>query len=573
MIILIYDLYKKLRTRHRVYLVHTLLVHTLNKWSDSYCYLSKFIGLFFIGFCLVVACHDSGNYQNSTSHKSQRSDRLTIGTTLKLQNIDPAATYGWAGINVVYNLSNTLYANKLGRAELEPQLATEMPEISENNLLYKIPLRKGVTFHDGTPFNAEAMKFSLERFIKNGGKPSFLLSELVESVEATGEYELSIKLKQPFSGFTAILAFPGTCAVSPKAYEIGKEKFNPKIFVGTGPYKLAEYNTDSIRLDVFEDYWGEKPANKGVDMQIYADNPANLFNSFRTHAVDIAYRTLEPEQIKSLQKGSARGDWQGIEASGTSLSYMVLNLRQEPLNKLEVRQAIAALVKRSSIVQRVFQNQVEPVYSLLPTVFNAYKPVFEEAYGDGDYDRAKELLKKAGYSAENPAIVEIWYPAGSKTYELVAVTLRALADKELDGALVFEIESVDTATAASNLSKGVYPSFLLEWYPDFLDPDNYIQPFLDCDRGSEVTGCKEGAAQSLGSFFYSDRANKLIDAQRQERDPEARHKILAELQDILAREIPYIPLWQNKDFVFAHNGLEGITTNPSQYLPFWTIRK
>ncbi len=473
------DLYKRLRILNSLSHSQFPIPHSqkaFNSWFFSKLRYTKIIGLFVLCFCLVVACHGSGNYQSSTSHKS---DRLAIGTTLKLQNLDPAATYGWAGVNVIYNLSNTLYTNKLGQAELEPQLATEMPEISDDNLLYKIPLRKGVTFHDGTPFNAEAMKFSLERFIKNGGKPSFLLSELVESIEATGEYELAIELKQPFSGFTAILAFPGTCAVSPKAYEIGKDKFNSNIFVGTGPYKLAEYNVDSIRLDVFEDYWGEKPANKGVDMQIYADNPANLFNGFRTHAVDIAYRTLEPEQIKSLQKGATKGDWQAFEASGTSLSYMILNVKQEPLNKVEVRQAIAALVNRSSIVERVFQNQAEPVYSMLPTVFNAYKPTFKEAYGDGDYELAKELLKKAGYSPENPAIVEIWYPAGFRTYELAAATLRALADKELGGALIFKTESIGVATAASNLSKGVYPSFLLEWYPDFLDPDNYLQPFLD----------------------------------------------------------------------------------------------
>jgi peptide/nickel transport system substrate-binding protein len=131
--------------------------------------------------------------------------------------------------------------------------------VSQDGLTYTIPLRKGVVFHDGEPFNAKAMEFSLNRFAKNGGKPSSLLSNIVDSIKATGDYELTIKLKNAFAPFPAVLAFTGMCAVSPKAYEIGPGKFKPSAFVGTGPYKLVSFSPQQIRMDVFDKYWGEKP--------------------------------------------------------------------------------------------------------------------------------------------------------------------------------------------------------------------------------------------------------------------------------------------------------------------------
>ncbi|MFM7192669.1 MAG: ABC transporter substrate-binding protein, partial [Microcystaceae cyanobacterium] len=189
---------------------------------------------------------------------------------------------------VVYNLGETLYTYQLGTTTLIPQLAQTMPTLSADGLTYTIPLRSGVKFHDGTSFNAEAMAFSLNRFIKNGGEPSFLLADTIDTVTVKDPQTLVIRLKEPFAAFPALLAFPGACAVSPKAYEIGEGKFNPESFVGTGPYRLTAFNSDSLRLEAFADYWGEKPKNAGINLQLYPSNPANLFNAFRTQAIDVA---------------------------------------------------------------------------------------------------------------------------------------------------------------------------------------------------------------------------------------------------------------------------------------------
>jgi peptide/nickel transport system substrate-binding protein len=532
----------------------------------------KYISLCLLCIALIVGCNSNQTNRTQTNTTTDN-NRISLGTTLKPRTLDPADSYELAGLNIIYNVGESLYTYKLGTTEIEPLLAAEMPKISEDGLIYTIPLRQGVTFQDGTPFNAEAMAFSLNRFISNGGKPAFLLTDVVKEIKATGESELTIALKQPFSAFPALLAFPGACAVSPKAYKIGAGEFSPNTLISTGKYKLAQFGSDAIALDVNENYWGEKPVNQGINMQIYGGNSANLFNSFRTGAVDVAYQSLDPNQIKNLLDEAQKNKWQKIEGTGTNISYLTLNLQQEPLNKPEVRQAIAALMDRALINQRVLQGQGEAVYSLIPTALEMYQPSFQKLYGDANIAKAQELLTKAGYSANNPAAIEIWYPSGSITRGIVAETLQAFAQQQLAGAIQFVPSSVESASFFGNLGQGIYQAALVDWYPDFLDADNYIQPFLGCTKGSETTGCQEGAAQSRGSFYYSKQANELINQQRQEIAPENRKKIFTQLQDILAQDVPYIPLWQTKDYAFAQNNVTGVTLNPSQNFPFWTIKK
>jgi peptide/nickel transport system substrate-binding protein len=529
------------------------------------------ISVLLLSLVLMVGCGQSQN--QPTPSVNSRENTITVGTILKPRTIDPADSYEAAGLIIIYNLGETLYTYKLGTTELEPRLAIAFPKISEDGLIYTIPIRQGVKFHDGTAFNAPAMAFSLNRFIKNGGEPSFLLSDTVKSVEATGEWELKVTLQKPFAAFPSLLAFPGACAVSPKAYEIGEGKFIPEKFAGTGPYKLASFNSDSLRLELFDDYWGEKPRNKGIDLQLYPSNPANLFNAFRTKAIDVAYQSLLPQQVKKLKAYAEKGEGQVIEASGSVVNFMTLNMNSDPLKQKLVRQAIAALVDRKLLNERILQGQGEALYSMIPISFEAYKPVFQTEYGDHNIEKARQLLQQAGYSKENPVTVEIWHSSGSITASIVAALLKALSKRDLDGMIQFQPNSIASAAFFKNVGKGLYDSAISNWYPDFLDPDNYIYPFLDCAKGSTAKGCEEGGSQGQGSFYYSEEMNQLIDQQRKESDPAKRNEIFARIQTLLAQDVPYIPLWQTKDFAFAQNGIKGVFINPSQTFPFWTIER
>ncbi|MGI2906336.1 ABC transporter substrate-binding protein [Tolypothrix sp. VBCCA 56010] len=542
---------------------------SLKPWGG----ITKFLCLFCLCLLLIVSC---GNPQQTGTSPSDvnttGNGRITVGTTQKPRTLDPADAYELASLGLVYNMSDRLYTYEPGSTEIKPQLATALPQISQDGLTYTIPLRQGVVFHDETPFNAEAMAFSLKRFLQNKGKPSFLLADVVESAKATGNYELTIKLKKPFAAFPSLLAFSGVCPVSPKVYEIGEGKFKPNIFVGTGPYKLANFGPDSVQFDVFEKYWGEKPANNGIKLQILSSG-VNLYNAFRKKSVDVAYLSMDPDQVRSLKDKAKNGDWQAIPTQGSVMSYMALNQNQKPLDNPVVRQAIASMIDRSQIKERVWYGQADPAYSMIPTTLNVYKPVFQKQYGDGNTEKAKQLLTSAGFSKSNPAKVEIWYPSSSPPRSLAAIVLKALAKKTMDGILQFEVVAVDSTTFFQQIPKGIYPAILLDWYPDFLDADNYIQPFLSCDKGSTAKGCLDGGSQSQGSFYYSDRMNKLIDQQRQEQNPEVRQKIFTEIQELIAKDVPYVPLWQSKDFVFAQKGMAGVQLDPTQNLIYRAIKK
>jgi peptide/nickel transport system substrate-binding protein len=524
--------------------------------------------LFCVCALLTVSCH------RSTSDLAGRvpspSERIVLGTTAGTPTIDPADAYAIFSGTLLYNLGDRLYTYKSGSTELQPQLATAMPSVSPDGLTYTIPLRQGVTFHDGSRFNAAAMAFSLERFIQNGGAASFLLSDLVKTVEAKGESELVIKLKKPFAAFPSLLAFSGACAVSPKAYEIKKGSFKPQDFVGTGPYRLVKFGTDRIQLDRFDAYWGNKPANQGIDIQIFSSE-ANLFNAFRTGAVDVAYQSLATEQINVLKEGRS-SDWQVIEQPGSGIQVLTLNQRMPPLDRVEVRQAIAAIMDRPVLQNRVFQGQIEPLYSLIPSLVKAQQPVFRTQYGDGNADRAMELLQKVGYSESKPLKLEFWYRSNVTNDQLAAITLKAIAHRKLGKLVQFNLNSVESTTAYKNLDKGIYPLFLMDWSPDFFDPDNYIQPFMECTKGSPEKGCEEGSSQLWGSFYYSDRANKLIDRSRRELNPVSRNQQFGELQNLLAQDVPFIPLWQNKDYLFAQKWVEGAHLEVTKKVPFWTLK-
>jgi peptide/nickel transport system substrate-binding protein len=540
----------------------------LKQWRK----LGQLLALVLLCFTLAVGCNrEQSSLQVQTTNNNR--DRITIGTTLQPRTLDPADSYELAGLMVIYNLGDTLYTYKVGTTDLEPKLATAMPTVSEDGLTYTIPLRQGAIFHDGTPFNAEAMVFSLKRFIENGGEPSFLLSDTITAIEATGEYEISIKIKQPFAAFPSLLAYPGACAISPQAYEIGAGKFNPMKFVGTGPYKLVQYKSNSLRLEAFDRYWGEKPKNQGIDLQIYVGNPANLYNAFRSGAVDVAYQSLVSQQIKKLQEGATSGSWQAIETLGSAVNFMALNINLEPTKQRVIREAIASLIDRPFLIDRVLQGQGEPVYSLIPKTFDVYKPVFDEVYGDRNLDKVKQFLAEAGYSAANPVTVELWHSSSSVNFSIVTAILKAIAKRDLDGAIQFEPNSIARTAFFSYVSQGIYQTSFSNWYPDFLDADNFVYPLLHCAKGTDVKGCEEGGPQNQGSSYYSDRVNQLIEQQRQEQNPDKRKAIFAQIQDIMARDVPYIPLWQTKDYAFAKNGIDGVTINPSQTFPFWTIAR
>ncbi|MEL7522128.1 MAG: ABC transporter substrate-binding protein, partial [Cyanobacteria bacterium J06553_1] len=233
--------------------------------------IGQYAGLFGLCLVLAVSCGPK-NGQNATEPTGGTvggGNRVSIGTTLNARTLDPADAYEiFPGI-LLYNMGDRLYTYAPGTSDLVPQLATDLPTISEDGLTYTIPLRDDVTLHDGTPFDAGVMAFSIQRILENGGRPASLISDKIASAAAAETGELVITLKQPFAAFTSLLTFSGLTPVSPAEYQVEAGSFKPDNFIGSGPYKLGSFSSDVIKLDVNEDYWGEKPTNGGIDIQVF----------------------------------------------------------------------------------------------------------------------------------------------------------------------------------------------------------------------------------------------------------------------------------------------------------------
>ena len=183
------------------------------------------------------------------------------------------------------------------------------------------------------------------------------------------------------------------------------------------------------------------------------------------------------------------------------------------------------------------------------------------------------MLQEAGYSDDKPAQVTIWYsPKYGGNGDLVASTLRAAIQRNIGKILQIKTERVESTVGYAFIDKGVYSSYLLDWTPDILDPDNYLKPFLDCEE-AEANVCKKGGSQFQGSFYNSPKMNELIANQRKERDATKRSQIIQQIQELLAQDVPFIPLWQNKEYAFAQKGVSGVKIEPNQQLPYWNISK
>jgi len=517
---------------------------------------------------LVIITLFSG-WNSSFAPPSMPSDRLTVGTTAKIRTLDPADSDNFFSSHILANTTERLYDYQRDSTELMPVLAKDFPTVSADGLTYTIPVRTGIKFHDGSEFNAQAMAFSLNRFLTLKGSPYQRLS-VIKSVTAVADDRLVIELHQPVSFLPRLLAFAGASAISPKSYS--DKEFLPDRVIGTGAYKLASYTeSNSLKLDKFADYWGEKPANAGVDIQFFSA-PANLLNAFKTGQIDVAFQTLSPAQVTNLQQNAAKNDWQVASNEGSTMLFMVLNLQVPPLDNPLVRQAIAHAIDRPLLAERIFQGQRQPVYSMIPTTFQEYQPLFPQYQPD----QAQKLLQKAGYSLDRPAQTSIWYsPKYAGNGDLVASYLKAILEKSSGGLLQIKIEPIDTTIADTLLDKGTYtyPIFLRDWVPDYLDPDNFLEPFFTCARANAQGLCAQGNTAYWGSFYYNAKINDLIAQQRKVHNPQARGQLISQIQQIIAQDAPFIPLWQNREYAFSHKHLTGVQIEPSQQLRYQYIRR
>lgn len=502
-----------------------------------------------------------------TEQPQQAGGDIIVGTTDTVKTIDPAKCYDYYCSNIFQNAGETLLSFAPGESTVSPQLAAEMPEISEDGLTYTFQLKDGVTFHDGSEMTAEDVVFSLDRgrLLQHPEGAAFLLAG-IESVEATGDLEVTVTLGTPDITFPAKLAYTtATILPSDGPYEAPEEPvtdaaaaeefINEQEFIGTGPYQLADFREDeSIQLEAFEDYHGDEPANDRVLVRFFNEE-AQLLAALQAAEIDIAFRHLNPEQRQSLE-GSE--DIQTIEGEGATIRYLVLNTLLEPMDDVNVRRAIAAAVDRQRIADEVHGGAVDPLYSMVATIFeDAYIPAFQEEYEGAE---PSEFI-------DEPVDIELWYSTdhyGETEPGIAQVLERTLEETELFNVTLQSTEWAQFTEQAWPGETGQYPIFLLGWYPDYLDPDDYLYPFYH----SEQSFLQMYANEEMDQLIEQEQTADAVDS------PE-RIETFKEIQRLGATDVPTIPLFQEKPFAFARSNVEGVeeTMDVSQTFRYWLISK
>jgi peptide/nickel transport system substrate-binding protein len=493
---------------------------------------------------------------------------LIVGTTDTVVSLDPAKAYDYASSNILFNVGETLVGFPPGSTEPEPLLA-ESVDVSDDGLEYTFTLREGVTFSNGHELTSEDVAFSLER-VTSMQHPAGAWSLLagIESVDTPDEQTAVVTLSAPNSTFLPRLAYtiatilpsdghypaPDTEIDEEDAEELEQaaEEFVQEDLIGTGPYTVAEFNEgESIILEANPDYWGDAPANDRVMVRFFQTS-SQMKIALETGEIDVAHRDFSPDEQADLE---AQGEVQVIAGDGGRTRYIVLNPTHDVVADVEVRQAMAAAIDRDRIAQDVFNDAVEPLYSMIPPGYPEANGEYFEAYND----------QEPGDFIDEPVSFSLHY--GGERYGPTEPSLVQAIQRQLEETGLFEVDLVSTEWAqfteeAWPGEDGQYPVFMLGWNPDYIDADTWIEQFY----------WSEGF---LGSMYNDDEMDELIMAEQAELDPDVRTGIFDEIQEKAAEDVVNIPLFQETPYVFAQPDISGLeeTMDEAMIMRYWVISK
>jgi peptide/nickel transport system substrate-binding protein len=473
-----------------------------------------------------------------------------------------------------------------GSAEVVPELATEWTP-NEDGTEWTFTLRDDVTFHDGEPFNAEAVCYNFERmFDQNeagqvaaeywgyvmGAYANDAENSLYQGCEATDEFEATVSISGPTSGFPTMLTLESLSMQSPKALEEGDangiaaegEGFSFPAYadapVGTGPFTFGEYDeaNGSITLERNDDYWGEQALSSEIVFRVIPD---------------------ESTRRQELEAGSINGydlpnpvDWAGLEEEGNSVEvrdpfnilYLGLNPEANPqLKDLKVRQAIYHALNREQLVQSQLPEGAAVATQFMPDTVSGYNTSIEPyAY---DPDEAKRLLAEAGAEgmtlefAYPTEVTRPYMPDPEKIYEALRTDLEAVGIK------------VKVATASwnggylDNVSgePGKYDAYILGWTGDYDSAYNFIGTFFgnlkDNDFGTDVMPWGKQLADDL----------KAADATVDEAERGAAFEEIN--RQIMEEYLPGLPISHSPPALVVGPGVEGVVPSPLTAEEFDTV--
>jgi peptide/nickel transport system substrate-binding protein len=324
---------------------------------------------------------------------------------------------------------------------------------------------------------------------------------------------------------------------------------------GIGPYKITSFTEgEELIFEANESYYGEPAKMDKIIVRYFADSPTMAL-ALKNGEIDVAWKSLSPADQEALAGAS------GIQtevAGGTEIRYIVFNATTAPFDDPNVRLGLAKLIDREQLADLGWQGIKVPLYSMVPPGFLGYKPSYE---GTENVEEGKALLAGAGFTEDNPLVMDLWYSPThyGDTEPDVATVLKQ--QWEASGVVQVSLQFLEWAAYRDAGRAGELPVSLLGWYPDYLDPDNYTNVFA------------HSPASWSGSYYSNAKMDELLEAQASELDETERIRILEEIQDYWVEQSPFVPLGQGKLFIAYRDGVSGVVLDPIAQLHYFLLEK
>lgn len=451
------------------------------------------------------------------------SDTLVFGQASDPRSLDPAYADDGESTKINTNIYEGLVMYGDHSTELEPCLA-ESWEVSEDGLTYTFHLRQGVKFHDGTDFNAEAVKFNFDRQLPGNATEDmpyagFIFSAVTEVI-AEDEYTVVIKLSEPQTPFLANLAMmQGSPIVSPAAIEANNGNVT-NAPCGTGPYKFVSWDTNqSVVLVRNDEYWGEPAKIKNLIFRFIPDNSARVIalNNGECDIID-GIDAMVVDQISQ-----AGNTVQTDEAMMTN--YMAFNTTEGVFQDVEVRRAVCQAINFPEMVQSLYQGYDQPATTFLPTSLPGYdSSISGPAY---DPEAAKETLSKL-----NVTSIKILTYDATRPYNTVGGIKLAEAIQGYLSKVGVEctIDAYDWTTFKTKAQTETFDMLFAGWGGDNGDPDNFLNLLATDDISMNY------------SHFNSTEYNDLIAKGLVTPVGDERSAIYTDCEKIIADQVPIVPI-------------------------------
>ncbi len=512
---------------------------------------------------------------------------LIFGSSGDAVRLDPANVTDGESIQRMDNIFEGLVEYKKGSTEIQPALATSW-KISEDGKEITFKLRRGVKFHDGTDFNADAVVFSFARQYDRD-HPYHQFGEWaywgymfydVEKMEKIDDYTVKLVLSNVNASIMTSLAMFTVNIVSPaNAEKYGQDMF--KHPSGTGPFKFVDWvKDDHITLEANENYWRARPKLDKLIFRVIPDPSARLLALEVGEVMGIEYPN--PADFDRIM---ANKDLKLLTEPGMNVGYMAMNsgygykdanksgIRDpdeplvktpgyyEPLTKKKVRQAINYAIDKKSIVDNIYKGTASVAKNGMPPFMLGYNDDVE----DYPYDpgKSKQLLAEAGYP--DGFEVTLYVMPVSRPYmfdppkigEAIQSYLAAVGIK-------VKFYQIDWGTYLQETESGKHQMCLLGWTGDNGDPDN----FMNVLYGPNATSI--GAAGNYG-FYTDEKAQELLTAALQTFDINKRAEYYKEVQEMIHESANWVYIaHSNQNVVFRAN-VYGYSLHPTSRKFFYPV--